>query len=134
MASPQRWKRQEREIAAALGGVRLPNGGRSQPDVIAGNLAVQVKTRATLPAWLIAALDQAARDAAAAGLDAVPVVVLSGVSTGRKARRLVVLDLDAFAALAGRTIDDRVCRDEDTSIFTPQNTAGEPDGSDTSDT
>jgi len=65
MSAAQRWKRQEREIAAALGGVRLPNSGRGQPDVLAGNLAVQVKTRATLPAWLVAALDQAARDAAA---------------------------------------------------------------------
>ena len=97
--STQRWKRQEREIAAALGGVRLPNSGRGQPDVIAGNLAVQVKTRATLPAWLITALDQAARDAAATGPDALPVVVLSAVMAGRKARRLVVLDLDAFVAV-----------------------------------
>jgi len=35
-----RWKRQEREIAALLGGIRLPNSCRGQPDVIAGNLAV----------------------------------------------------------------------------------------------
>jgi len=89
MASPQRWKNQERQIAAALGGVRLPNSGRGQPDVIAGNLAVQVKTRATLPAWLVAALDQATRDAAATGPDTVPVVVLSAVRAGRKARRVV---------------------------------------------
>jgi len=116
MASAQRWKRQEREIAAALSGVRLPNSGRGQPDVLAGNLAVQVKTRATLPAWLVAALDQAARDAAATGPDMVPVVVLSGVTAGRKARRLVVLDLDRFAALSGPTMDGAVCRDSHTEI------------------
>ena len=100
MSAAQRWKRQEREIAAALGGVRLPNSGRGQPDVLAGNLAVQVKTRATLPAWLVAALDQAERDAAATSPDVVPVVILSAVRAGRKARRVVVLDLDAFAALS----------------------------------
>jgi hypothetical protein len=114
MSSPQRWKRQEREIAAALGGVRLPNSGRGQPDVLAGNLAVQVKTRATLPAWLVAALDQAARDATTTGPDAVPVVILSAVRAGRKARRVVVLDLDAFAALSGHTTDAAVCRVADT--------------------
>jgi len=86
MASAQRWKRQEREIADSLGGVRLPNSGRGQPDVNAGDLAVHVKTRATLPVWLVAALDQAARDAAAVGSEAVPVVVLSTVGAGRTAR------------------------------------------------
>lgn len=53
----QRWKRQEREVAAALGGDRLPNAGRGQPDVRAVlqngiPLAIQVKTRLELPAWL----------------------------------------------------------------------------------
>jgi len=85
---------------AALGGVRPPNSGRGQPDVLAGNLAVQVKTRATLPAVLVAALDRAARDAAATGPDAVP----------------VVLDLEAFAALSGRTMDGAECRDADTGL------------------
>lgn len=94
-----RWKQHEREIAAAQGGVRLPNSGRGQPDVIAGNLAVQVKTRKALPAWLLAAMDQAGRDA---DPGQVPIVVLSAVSRGKKARRLVVLDLDAFTRLAGR--------------------------------
>ena len=58
-----RWKRHEREIAAAMGGIRLPNVGRGQPDIIAGNVAVQVKTRKVLPSWLTDAVDQAAQDA-----------------------------------------------------------------------
>ena len=60
--------------------------------------ALQVKTRETLPGWLWAAVDQAARDA---GPDERPAVVLNAVAQGRKARRLVVLDLDHFAALIG---------------------------------
>ncbi len=116
MASAARWKRQEREIAAALGGVRLPNSGRGQPDVIAGNLAVQVKTRATPPAWLTAALNEAARDAAATGPEAVPVVALSGVTAGRKARRLVVLDLATFAAQGDPMMARAVSCDADTGI------------------
>lgn len=92
-----RWKQHEREIATALGGVRLPNSGRGQPDVIAGNLAVQVKTRKTLPSWLIAAMDQAGREADPGQL---PIMVLSAASQGGKARRLVMLDLDAFTRLA----------------------------------
>lgn len=86
----KRWKRAEREIASLLGGVRLPNSGRGQPDVIAGHLAVQVKTKTTLPAWLIEAMDQAIRDACD---DQQPVVILNLVGQGRKARRLLVADL-----------------------------------------
>jgi hypothetical protein len=88
--SDARWKRHEREIAAALGGIRLPNNGRGQPDIIAGNLAVQVKTRTALPSWLIAAMEQATRDAPA-GM--VPVVVLSEATQGRKSRRYLVMEL-----------------------------------------
>lgn len=60
----KRWKRAERDIAALLGGVRLPNTGYGQPDVIAGRLAVQLKTKAQLPAWFTDAVDQNIRDAA----------------------------------------------------------------------
>ena len=88
-----RWKRHEREIAALLGGIRLPNSGRGQPDVLAGNLAVQVKTTRALLTWLLAAMAQATRDAGAGQL---PAVVLSECRQGRKARRLVVLDLDGM--------------------------------------
>ena len=91
-----RWKRQEREIARALGTTRLPNCGSGQPDLRVAGWAVQVKTRATVPKWLWAALDQAARDAAEGER---PAVVLSDVVQGRKARRLVLLDFDAWRAL-----------------------------------
>lgn len=88
-----KWKAQERAVAAALGGVRLPNSGAGQPDVKAGPYAVQVKARETLPAWLTGAVEQAERDAAAGEI---PVVVLSEVSQGRKARCLVLMDFDAW--------------------------------------
>jgi len=94
--STQRWKRQEREIAAALGGVRLPNTGAGQPDVRLPGWAIQVKTRHELPAWLWAAVEQAARDA---GPDERPALILCEVRAGIKTKRLVVLDFELFAAL-----------------------------------
>ena len=93
--SAQRWKRQEREIAAALGARRLPNNGAGQPDIRAHGWAVQVKTRKQIPAWLWAAVDQAERDAETGEWAA---VVLSEVTQGTRARRLVVLEFDAWAA------------------------------------
>ncbi|MDP9355157.1 MAG: hypothetical protein M3R02_07715 [Chloroflexota bacterium] len=57
-----------------------------------------MKTRHELPAWLWAAVDQAARDA---GPGESPAVVFNEVRQGRRARRLVVLDLELFAALIG---------------------------------
>lgn len=91
-----RWKRQERQIASALGGIRLPNAGRGQADVVAGRYAVQVKTRKTLPGWFTGAVAQAGRDA---GAGQVPLVVLSVVGQGRKADRYVVLAFDTWVAL-----------------------------------
>ena len=93
-----RWKRQEREIARALGTQRLPNCGSGQPDLRVAGWAVQVKTRGTVPEWLFAALNQAARDAAP---DERPAVVLVAVRQGKKARRLALLDFAHFAALVG---------------------------------
>lgn len=91
-----RWKRQEREIAAALGGVRLPNSGRGQCDVRCPGYAVQVKTRKAFPAWLLAAVAQARNDADPGEL---PVVVLSEVRPGVKARRLVVIEFETWQAM-----------------------------------
>jgi len=93
--SAGRWKRHEREIAAILGGVRPPNNGKGQPDLLTDELAVQVKTRKALPGWLHDAIDQAARDADAGRL---PVVVLAEASQGRRTRRYLVVDL-------GRALD-----------------------------
>ncbi len=106
MSSPGRWKRHERAIADMLNGRRLPNNGSGQPDVVVVTpgghlLAVQVKTRATLPGWLTLALDQARRDALATDPSAVPVVVLSNPTPSVGTRRLAVVDLDTFAALTG---------------------------------
>jgi hypothetical protein len=93
--SAQRWKRQERAIALQLRSTRIPNSGAGQPDIRAAGWAIQVKTRRALPAWLWAAVDQAARDA---GEGEQPAVVLAEVSQGKRARRLVVLDFDAWAS------------------------------------
>lgn len=92
MSSAQRWKRAEREVAALLDGVRIPNNGYGQPDVIAGHLAVQVKTKAALPAWFIDAVDQSVRDSTP---EQQPVLVLNLVTRGRKARRFLIADLDS---------------------------------------
>lgn len=91
MRSSQRWKRHERAIAALLGGVRLPNSGRGQPDVIAGRLAVQVKTKQALPAWFVDAVNQSIRDA---GPDQWPVVIVAHARRGHPTRRYLVADLD----------------------------------------
>ena len=97
--SADRWKRQEREVARALGTQRIPNNGAGQPDIrTPSSWAVQVKTRGELPAWLWAAVDQARRDA---GPGERPAVVLSEVVPSRRARRLVVLDFDEWAAEIG---------------------------------
>ncbi len=98
-----RWKSEERRVAAALGGTRLPNTGTGQCDVRAGRYAIQVKARESLPAWLTGAVEQAERDADAGEI---PVVVLSEVSQGRKARRLVVMALDDWRDLADLTYRD----------------------------
>ncbi len=96
--STGRWQRHEREVARALGTERLLNSGSGQPDCRAAGWAVQVKTRGTVPEWLFAALDQAARDAAP---DERPAVVLVAVRQGKKARRLALMSFEHFAALVG---------------------------------
>jgi len=97
--SAQRWKRQERAIAMALRSTRIPNNGAGQPDIRAHGWAVQVKTRKQIPAWLWAAVDQAQRDAEIGERAA---VVLSEVIPGKRARRLVVLEFDAWATDVAR--------------------------------
>ena len=88
------WKHAERQLARLIGGQRLPNNGSGQPDVIVSGAvdtwAVEVKHRETLSAWLTDAVDQSDRNA---GSDRIPAVVLVHTSQGRKARRLLVVDL-----------------------------------------
>src|SRR3712207_647731 len=70
------WKATERRIADRLGGQRVPVTGRARgdvPDIAHPRLAVEVKHRKTLPAWLHQAMAQAT---AAARPDQVPVAVL----------------------------------------------------------
>jgi len=70
------WKRTERRVAAELGGVRVPVTGRARgdaPDIAHERLSLEVKHRASLPAWLTGALEQAR----ASGRDGrIPVAVL----------------------------------------------------------
>ena len=53
------WKRTERAIAARLNGRRQGAVGRRGPDVVTDWLAVEIKHRRRLPAWLKDALTQA---------------------------------------------------------------------------
>ena len=94
--SAGRRKRQQREIARALGTKRLPDDEDGQPDLRLAGWAVRVVTRATTPRWLWSQLDRAARDAEPGERLA---VVLSDVVQGRKARRLVLLDFDEWRSL-----------------------------------
>jgi hypothetical protein len=67
------WKRTERAVAKRLGGKRVGNTGRATADVLTLWLAIEVKSKRKLPAWLSAALGQAR---AAAGDTRLGVVVL----------------------------------------------------------
>ena len=91
MASSQRWKNQERVVATLLEGRRIPNNGFGQPDVIAGPMDVQVKTRMAMPKWFTDAVDQSIRDAAEGQQ---PVVVVCHVRPSRPTRRFLIVDLD----------------------------------------
>jgi hypothetical protein len=90
------WKACERRIAELLGGVRVPVSGRHRgatPDVEHSLLSIEVKSRKSLPAWLLDALEQAQ---AATEDGRLPVAVLH---QDRKPYRdaLVVVRLEDFA-------------------------------------
>ena len=107
-----RWLRHERQIARALGARRLPGAGYGHPDCCPPGWAVTILTRATAPGWLWDALDRAGRYRADGERAA---VVLTAVSQGVCARRLVLLDFDQFAALvrgAGASDEVTVMGDE----------------------
>jgi len=92
------WKAVERAIAKRLGGRRVGCAGEATADVITNWLAVEVKTRKTLPRWLLAAIGQAV---GAADDGRLPILVLH-----EKGRRhdddLVVLRLGDFQAWFGQ--------------------------------
>jgi hypothetical protein len=93
----KRWKRQERQVAVMLGTTRNPNNGTHQTDIDAGPFAVEHKTRKSLPTWLTGALRQARHGAQ----DRTPIVVLTEVRQGVKAKRYVILDFSDWAAWHG---------------------------------
>lgn len=95
MAHTSTWKAHERRTAALLGGKRLGATGAANPDVIAGDLCIECKHKASLPAWLTEAL---AKVRAQAGRDRVGVVVLH-----EKGKRdsLVCMALSDFVARYG---------------------------------
>ncbi len=89
------WKACERRIAEFLGGRRIPVTGRQRgdtPDIEHGALSIEVKSRKSLPVWLLGALDQAQ---AASKDGKVPVVVLHQ-DRAPYAESLVVLRLKDF--------------------------------------
>ena len=56
------WKACERQVAALLGGRRIPVSGRGRgdnPDIDHKLLSIEVKSRKTIPAWLEDAMRQA---------------------------------------------------------------------------
>jgi len=95
------FKGTERAVAAALGGKRTGHLGGA--DVDAGWLSVEVKHRASIPAWLVGAMEQAERNA---GVDAdgvtrqLPIVVIHQHG-GRHVDDLVVLRLGDFTEWFG---------------------------------
>ena len=90
------WKACERKIAEILGGIRVPITGRQRGatlDVEHPTLSIEVKSRKTVPAWLLDALEQAQ---VASENGRLPVTVLH---QDRKPYReaLVVIRLEDFA-------------------------------------
>ena len=98
------WKRTERSIATIIGGQRVPVTGRGRgdaPDIDHPRLALEVKHRRTLPAWLLDAMNQAttsSRDGR------IPTVVLHRHGA-RHADDLCVLRLSDLVALVIATKD-----------------------------
>ncbi|MBI4319360.1 MAG: hypothetical protein HY675_12790 [Chloroflexi bacterium] len=95
--SEKRWKRNERAIAAILGGQRVPITGRKGADIAHPWLSVEVKSRETLPHWLLEAMMQATM---AASPEQLPLVILHGVGQ-HHADDLVVMTLADFQSWFG---------------------------------
>ena len=90
------WKACERNVAALLGGRRIPVSGRGRgdnPDIHHELFSIEVKSRKTIPAWLEDAMRQAETSVKDGRL---PVVVLHQDRTPY-AESLVVLRLEDFA-------------------------------------
>jgi hypothetical protein len=95
------WKNCERRVAVLLGGRRVPVSGRGRgdaPDVEHPELAIEVKSRKRLPAWVEDALRQA-ESAVRDGRTPVAVLHQDGQ---RYADSVVLVRLGDFARLLGR--------------------------------
>lgn len=91
------WKRTERKIAALTGGKRVPVTGRARgdaPDVAHDTLAIEVKHRAALPAWLHSAMAQAV---ASQRGEQLPIVILHEAGQ-RHAQDYVIMRLADFTS------------------------------------
>jgi hypothetical protein len=98
------WKAVERAVARRLGGRRVPVTGRGgAPDVEHERLAVEVKHRKSLPAWLKEAIAQAV---AAARDGKIGVVVLHEAGS-RHTQDLVVIRLGDLEELLQRDSADQ---------------------------
>jgi hypothetical protein len=107
-----KWKRAERQVAAIVGGVRVPNVGKAAPDVICRRWCIEVKLRSRLPLWLERGLAQAEGAAKERGL-APLLVIVTPRGRGRPPLRLAVLRLDTLVAIMGTSEsggDDHVRR------------------------
>jgi hypothetical protein len=98
-----KWKKVEREVAAIVGGVRVPNVGKAAPDVICRRWCIEVKLRSRPPLWLERGLSQAEAAAKERGL-APLLVIVAPQRRGRRAKRLAVLPLEVLSNLAGSEV------------------------------
>lgn len=106
--SSGRWKKSERDAARLFGTERLANSGFGQPDFVVPptttrpQIAVQVKTKAKIPAWFGDAMDQAVLDATNLPDEAIPaVVIVHAPGQGIKKQRYAVVRLEDAAKMIG---------------------------------
>ena len=93
-----KWKKVEREVAAIVGGVRVPNVGKAAPDVICRRWCIEVKLRSRLPLWLERAVHQSEVAAKERGLTPL-LVIVTPRGRGRPPLRLAILRLDTLVTL-----------------------------------
>lgn len=91
------WKRCERDIAKRLNGKRVGPSGKATADVVTNRLAVEVKHRKSLPAWIWAAMGQAVGAAMPSQL---PIVVLHELGEHHD-NDTVLIRLQDFVRLMG---------------------------------
>lgn len=93
------WKHTERAVAKLVDGQRNGNTGSNSADVETDTMAVEVKHRKTLPAWLLDAVHQAQRNAGRK----TPIVVLHQAGQ-RHTGDLVVVRMADFIAMTGKDV------------------------------